>query len=298
MNKKAALSVILAGALWGIIAVFINNLSAAGLDAMNISFVRMSVSASVFLLFVLLTDRSKLKIKLKDIWIFACTGIVSVVMFNCCYFYTLIHSQASVAVVLLYTSPAFILLLSAVFFKEKITPIKVSALILTLCGCVFTAELIGSGAGITPFIMLTGIGSGLFYGLYTIFGRIALKKYDKVTVTVYTFVFGFIGSIFVGKPVETVTKISDKPQMLIWCIGVGVICTVLPYFLYTSGLQSLENSKAAILVAVEPLVGAIIGMTVYHESRGLQKIIGIICISCGIILLNLPDKKAEKSASL
>lgn len=294
MNKKAVFSVILAGTLWGIIAIFINKLSAGGMDAMNISFIRMSVSAAVFTLFVLITDRSKLKIKIRDLWIFACTGIVSVVMFNCCYFYTLINSQASVAVVLLYTSPVFIMLLSALFFKEKITPVKIFALILTLFGCVFTAELIGSGASVTPLIMLTGIGSGLFYGLYTIFGRIALKKYDTVTVTVYTFIFGLIGSLFVGKPLETIGKISSEPKILIWCLGIGIICTVLPYFFYTSGLQKLENGKAAILVAVEPLVGAVLGMTVYHESRGILKIIGILCILGAIVLLNLPEKKTEK----
>ena len=44
---------------------------------------------------------------------------------------------------------------------------------------------------------------------------------------------------------------------------------------------------AAILVAVEPLGGAVIGMTVFHESHDLLKLIGIALILGAIILLNL-----------
>ena len=294
MNKKSVSSVILAGVLWGLITVFIKRLSAGGLDAMNISLIRMGVAAPLFTVFIAITDREKLKIKFRDIWVFIGTGIVSVVLFNICYFYTMINSEASVAVVLLYTSPVFIMILSAIFFKEKITGRKIFALILTLCGCVFVAGLIGSGAKLRPLILLTGIGSGLAYGLYTIFGRVALKKYDTLTVTVYTFIFGLIGSLFVGKPVETISKISAEPSLIIWCLGIGIFCTVMPYFFYTKGLEKLDSGKAAILVAVEPMVGAVLGMTVYHESRSIIKIIGIVLILAAIILLNLPEKEKAK----
>lgn len=293
MNKKAVTSVILAGILWGIITIFIKKLSVGGLDAMNISLVRMLVAAPLFTAFVGIIDRQKLKIKLKDTWIFAGTGIISVVLFNICYFYTMINSEASVAVVLLYTSPVFIMILSAIFFKDKITGRKIIALLLTLCGCIFVAGLIGSGAKLKPLIMLTGICSGLAYGLYTIFGRVALKKYDTMTVTVYTFIFGLIGSLFVGRPVETIGTISKNPSLIIWCLGIGIFCTVMPYFLYTKGLEKLDSGKAAILVAVEPMVGAVLGMTVYHESKSIIKIIGIILILTAIILLNLPEKKSD-----
>ena len=49
----------------------------------------------------------------------------------------------------------------------------------------------------------------------------------------------------------------------------------------------------AILVAVEPLVGALIGMTVYHESHDALKLLGMGCIFAAIILLNLPDGRKK-----
>lgn len=293
MKKYAPIiSVIAAGVLWGVISFFIKSLSAAGLYAMEIGFIRLLVAAPLFTSLTAFTDPSKLKIHLRDIWMFAGTGIVSIVLFNSLYFYTMIHAQASVAVVLLYTSPVFIMLLSAVIFKEKITLRKVAALIMTVIGCAFVAGLSGS-SGLTALTLITGLASGLFYGLYTIFGRFALAKYDPVTVTVYSFIFGMIGSLPVGKPAHVFRTVADRPNLILLCLGIGIFCTVLPYFLYTWGLSGMESGKAAILVAVEPLVGAVIGMTFFHESTGAVKLIGMAMILGALVLLNLPQRSDE-----
>lgn len=294
-DKKPVFSVLLAGILWGIITIFIKHLSAFGLDAMNISLIRMITAAPLFTLALAVTDKSKLKIKPKDIWIFIGTGVISVVLFNCLYFYTMINSQASIAVVLLYTSPVFVMILSAILFKEKITVKKVIALLLTFAGCIFTAGLLGGGYKISPIILLTGLGSGLCYALYSVFGRVALQKYSSNTVTAYTLIFGLIGSLFIGKPAETFKTVAQNPSLILWCLGIGIFCTVLPYFFYTAGLNKLESSKAAIIVAVEPLVGGVLGMTVYHEPHSAAKILGMALILSAIVLLNLPDKKPIRS---
>ncbi len=289
-QTKPVLAVIAAGVLWGIISIFVKRLSSS-IDPLQISLIRMLIAAVCFSLFVLIKDRSTFKINWKDLWMFACTGIVSIVLFNTCYFYTTIHSQASIAVVLLYTSPVFVMIFSAIFFKEKITFNKIIALILTICGCVLVAGLIGGNVSIAPHVLLTGIASGLFYALYSIFGEIALRKYDTMTVTVWTFIFGLIGSIPLGKPAATFRALTSEPILILYAFGIGILSTVLPYFLYTWGLGRMETTKAAILVAVEPLVGCVIGMTLFHEPHNIQKIIGIILILASIIILNLKVKK-------
>lgn len=283
-------AVILAGVLWGVISLFIRRLDAGGLDSFQIAWVRMLMASLLFGAFVLVTDPKKLRIRLRDAWMFVGTGIVSVVMFNTSYFYTMTHTDASVAVVLLYTSPVFIMLLSAVLFKERITPVKLTALILTVGGCVLVAGLLGGSYRIPPFCILTGLGAGLFYALYTIFGRYALAKYDTVTVTFYTFLFALVGSSPLGKIGETVAAFRADPLLILFGAGIGLISTALPYFLYTWGLQRMDSGKAAILVAVEPLVGAVIGMTLYHESHDPAKLVGMALILAAIVMLNLPER--------
>ncbi|MBQ7757140.1 MAG: DMT family transporter, partial [Oscillospiraceae bacterium] len=123
----------------------------------------------------------------------------------------------------------------------------------------------------------------------------ALEKYNSLTVTAYTFVFGLVGAFPIINPDETFSIISKNPELIFWCIGIGVVCTILPYLFYTWGLSKMESSKAAIIVAVEPLVGAVMGMTFYNEEKSLTKIIGITLILLAIVLLNIKNKDNKTS---
>lgn len=294
MDKKASkfapLAVILAGALWGIISLFVRSLYDAGLDALQISALRLCVAAASLVLVLLLFRRSLLRIRLRDLWMFVCTGVVSVVLFNTLYFYTTVNSQASVAVVLLYTSPAFVILLSALCFREKITGRKLLALGMTVGGCVLVSGMLGGGYALTPKLLLTGLGSGLFYALYTIFARLALNKYDSMTVTVYTFLMGALGALPLGKLGQSLSVLAAAPTLWVSAVCIGIVSTVLPYALYTWGLQRMDSGRASLLVAVEPLVGALVGILVFHEACGFWKILGVGLILGAVCVLSGREK--------
>ena len=295
-RKKPALAVVAAGVAWGVISLFVRRLSAAGLSPLQISLIRMVTSAVCFFPLLALRDPARLRIRPRDLWMFVGTGIVSVVLFNSLYFYTTVMSQASVAVVLLYSSPAFVLLLSALIFREKITRTKLVCLGMTVLGCALVSGVLGGGYRLTFQVLLAGLGSGFFYALYTIFARFALRRYDSMTVTAWTFLLGAVGSLPLGKAAGTVALLGESPILLLSCLGIGLVSTVLPYALYTWGLQRMESGRAAILVAVEPLVGAVLGIVCYGEPHGPAKLAGILLILGAILLLNLPEKgKQTKS---
>lgn len=284
------LAVIGAGVLWGIISIFVRHLSAAGLDSLQIVFLRGLISIIVLFFWLLIWDREALKVKWKDLWCFTGTGIISLTFFSWCYFTTIQASEASIAVVLLYTSPIFVMLFSALCFREKITLRKLIALVMTFGGSVLVAGLLGGSYRLTPNVFLIGVGAGLGYGLYSIFGRYALQKgYSSMTITFYTFVFSSLSCAVLCRPEKIPSVMS--PNTLLWCAAVALICAVAPYLLYTYGLSRMESGKAAILATVEPLVGAIVGMILYGESRGPLKIAGILLIFGAIVLLNLPEQQ-------
>lgn len=291
------LSILLAGVLWGVISLFIRKLSAAGLSAMQICFVRLLIAAPIFVMAALIFSPSHMKIRLRDIWIFLGTGVVSVVLFNYFYFYTIIHSEASVAVVLLYTSPIFVMILSALLFKEKVGAEKIIALAMTFIGCILVSGVTGGGAKLTPLVALIGVMSGLFYALYTIFGTFGLRRYDPLTVTAYTFLFAFLASLPISDVKAVFSILSATPSLWLWCAAISIISTVLPYFFYTWGLKKVEPSRAAILVAVEPLVACLLGIFFYGEGHDFPKILGILFVLGAILLLNAPKKNAAKSVS-
>ena len=284
------LCTIFAGVLWGTISVFLKNLSSSGLSLIQITASRAIFSSFFLFVYFLVKDKNLLKIKLKDIWMFVGTGVVSLTFFSLCYFSTILESGASIAVILLYTSPIFILLLSAILFKEKITKIKLFALILTFVGCIFVTG-IGGENHLSAKGLFIGLCAGFGYALYSIFSRFALEKYKPLTVTFYTFVFSSISLLPFCNIVEICSSFSEKS--LLFLIGIALVCTVLPYIFYTFGLSGLETGKAAILVTVEPLVGSLIGIFVWKENLDMLKLIGIIMIFIAVILINLNCKSQE-----
>ena len=292
------LALLLSGVLWGVISIFIRKLSSAGLSTMQICFIRLVFAAPIFVVAALIFSPKHMRIRLRDIWIFIGTGVISIFLFNYFYFYTIIHSEASVAVVLLYTSPIFVMILSVILFKEKIGPTKIIALVMTFIGCVLVSGVITGTSVLRPIVGFIGVLSGLFYALYTIFGVFGLKRYDPITVTAYTFLFALIVALPVGDVKGTFTVIGNNPTLWLWCAGISVVGTVLPYFFYTWGLKYVESSRASLLSAVEPLVASLVGIVFYGEGRNFAKILGIVFVLAALLLLNLRKPKQKEQGSV
>lgn len=282
------LFVIIAGSLWGAMGIFVRGLAGAALTSIEICLVRMIVSTVLLTLFLLITNKEALKIKIKDVWIFIGAGIFSLTFFGFCYFTTIQMTSMSVAAVLLYTSPVFVMLLSALFFREKITKRNIICVAIALIGCVFVTGIIGEGLNLPIMGILFGLGSGLGYGLYSIFSRFAINKgYGPYTITFYSFLFSSIALLFITKPGEVVSKlmVGNIGSNMLYVIGTSVIVTVLPYMFYTKGLTMIENTKAAVMACIEPIMATVFGFIVYKEVLSIYEIIGIVLVLTAIALL-------------
>lgn len=292
-EKIGSLCVIIAGICWGLIGLFTRRLSSVGLDSIQITFLRSLFATILLLIYLFITDKSKLKIKLKDIWIFIGTGICSVSFFNICYFKAIQMTSLSVAAVLLYTAPAMVMIMSCIFFGEKLTVHKVLALVFAFAGCLFTTGLIGSNANISGMGVLIGLGSGFGYALYSIFGTVAVKKYNSFTVTFYTFLLSTIGLFPVSRPLDEVDTLKEHPKAIIVAFSLALIASVLPYIFYTYGLKYVEAGKASIMAYIEPMVATICGIVVFKETLNISIILGIVLIFVSVILLNIKAKSSK-----
>lgn len=297
MEKKAYASILAAASLWGCIGVFLKLLTAAGLSSMQSVAVRSVVAAVLYLLWLLVRDRRALHIRLRDCGYFVGTGICSLVFFNWCYFTTISSSSMSVAAVLLYTSPVFVMLMSALLFREPITAKKLAALALTFGGCVLVTGLFPMDkGGISGKTILFGLGSGFGYALYTIFGKFALRKYSSATVTLYTFLFAALGSVPLAGFGGHWDLLLDG-RVALGGIGIGLFCCILPYLLYTEGLRHAQAGKAAILATAEPFVAAFLGIAVFHEAVTPFKLLGMAAIFAAILMLSGGEQSTAKQTS-
>jgi len=282
------LLIILAGCFWGSMGIFVRKLTGSGFTSVQIVSIRVTLAALFFLLLLFFRDRSGFRISLRDLPLFLGLGFGSILFFTVCYFTAITMMPLSTAAILLYTSPIWIMLMSALFFREKMNGRKLLALALAFAGCVLVSGV--TGEGITFTGLLVGLGSGLGYGLYSILGTVALRRYSPYTVTAYTFLFAAAGSWLICGPSDMVSKFAaapDLPGLILFCCLTALVTAVIPFLSYTLGLRTVEASRAGILATVEPLVATLIGVLVFSEPLTLLSGAGIILILSAVILLNL-----------
>ena len=287
----ATILVILAGVSWGLLGVFLRHITATGLSPADACALR-SLSATLILGMALAVWRSSLlRIRWQDIWCFVGGGCVSILLFNYCYFLTLQRTSIGVAVILLYTSPIFIAILARILFREPFTRQKFLALLLMLIGCALVSGIADGKPTLTLTGLATGLSSGLCYGLYTIFGRYAQKRgYSTATITFWNFLCSAIASFVLPHWGTVAHTFMQQPMLWLWVLALVVISTILPYCCYTAGLARMEASRAAVLVAVEPLVATLAGILFYDERLSLAVIVGIILVLMAILVLQMPWK--------
>ncbi|QOR67859.1 EamA family transporter [Cytobacillus suaedae] len=286
MEKNSAYLFILIGAvLWGVIGIFVTTLYEHGFSPTQVVTIR-AISAALFLvLYTLIKNRQLLKIHIYDSKYFIGTGIVSIVFFNWCLFSAIQETSISIAAILLYTAPAFVTVLSRVIFKESFTAKKITALFITLIGCALVIGVVPNNNGAISFYgLILGLGSGFFYALYSIFGKFALRKYDSLTVSVYTFIFAAI-AITPFSGLRSILPLFVNGKVWLSILGLGFLSTMLAYILYTKGLQYVETSRASILATVEPVVAALLSFIIYQEQLLLWQYIGIFLVIFAVIIV-------------
>ncbi|ADH99923.1 DMT family transporter [Salisediminibacterium selenitireducens] len=279
MTKKTAyILVIIGAALWGTTGLFVQQLNAIGFTPWETVGIRLTFSAVLILLFLGIFKPAMLRIQLSHLPYFIGTGIISIAFFNFFFFTVIDEANLSLAVVLLYTGPVFVTILSRLFFKEPFTGAKGLALFLMLLGCALTVELLPYGTMPDGWrIVLYGLLSGFFYALYSIFGKSVSRHYHSLTITAYSMVTGsvflMLSSTLLHEPVRLI-----QPEVLLNGFGIALFATVSAYVLYTFGLTYVESSRASILSTMEPVVAIIIGVMIFGDQLNSWQALGFVLV--------------------
>lgn len=159
---------------------------------------RCGVAAVCFGLTLLFTGPAQFKVKLRDLWCFLGSGVVSLLFFTFCYFQAMTLMSLSAAAILLYTAPAIVTLFSALLFKERLTAMKLVAVVLAFLGCALVSGLGSGSMTLSTAGILYGLGAGFGYAMYSIFARFALERgYSSNTINFYSCLLAAVGAALI-----------------------------------------------------------------------------------------------------
>jgi drug/metabolite transporter, DME family len=279
------LAVVAAASIWGTLGLFAKILYAQGISFESLVAVRASVGWVAVMVFVLATGKAKsLRVTGRDLAFLVPLGLVGIGCFYLLYFFTVRESTVGTAAILLYSSPAFVVVLASLFLNEALNVAKVLALFLTAGGVFLVAGAYDpSNLEVTPTVVLTGLLSGLTYGLYSIFGRPVTGHLSPSVILSFALFFGSLLLVVAALPtLDTLAGLPTSSYALLFMLA--VVHTTLGFALYTFGLGRLGAGRAAIVATVEPVVAGVLGTALLGEDLTFPKLVGALLVISGAAL--------------
>ncbi|MBQ8509201.1 MAG: EamA family transporter [Clostridia bacterium] len=297
MNKKylGIFYILLAGVLWGFFPIFSNVLYANGITVMQAVSARAGFAALIYLVWGVCAGTYK-GLKWRDYGFFAFYGVCSILGTYIFYSLSIKYLSTAMAAILLYTAPAFVIVFNRIFYGDKITPIKIVALITTIAGSFLVVRAYDVGALVVNLPgILFGLGSGIAYSLLTVIGRAAIRR--GYTAKQNTFVPAMAAGLVMTVAVPQWTLPFPSATVVLCYLAVAVIGSVLPYFFYQKGLATgIDGGVASLLANVEPVTATIFGCILLHDAIEVWQIIGILVVLAGAMLPEFAaSRKLKKS---
>ena len=284
-----------AASTWGTLGIFSKMLYAEGVSFEALVAFRAVVGWLAVMLFLVGTGGlRRLGVPRRDLAFLLPLGLVGIGLFYLFYFYTVRESAVGTAAVLLYSSPAFVVVLAWVFLGEGLGPIKLVSLGLTVGGVFLVAGAYDpANLEVTPTVLVTGLLAGLTYGLYSVFGRPVAGRLGPAVILSYALFFGMVLLLVAAIPtLQTLAGLTLTSYALLFMLA--VVHTTLAFALYTFGLGRLGAGRAAIVATVEPVVAGALGTVLLGEELTIPKVVGAGLVISGAVLAQMGFRKTGR----
>lgn len=200
------------------------------------------------------------------------------------YFKTIELSNVSFATILQFTAPFFIFIYESIKNKKVPAVSTVILLFMTILGVIFIATKGNfSNLSVSLEALLLGIISAIMIAFYSTYPKKLLKKYGSITVVGWGMIVGSI----ISNVIHPIWKIEGdvNTQSIIQVMIVVILGTSIAYLIYIASLNYISSSLAGILTAFEPVLAAILSVTIFGLKFSFIEIVGFVLVFVSIFIL-------------
>ena len=275
-SPKSLAMLILAMSIWGTIGIFRKMIP---LPSALIAFSR-GVIGTVFALLVMKIRGKQMEHHLSKrvmallVLTGALIGLSWMVLFEA-YNYT----SVSVATLCYYMEPTFVVLLSLLIFKEKLTVKKGVCSFLALVGMVLVSGILEAGKlqkGDLTGVLLS-IGAAMLYAAVVLLNKSlpGIDSYEKTVIQLGSAAIVLLPYLlFSGSFAGNTWDVKTIALLLF----VGIIHTGISYTLYFGSLDGLRTQTVALFSYIDPVVALFLSALILHERINIPGVIGAILI--------------------
>ena len=260
-----------------------------GLSPINLTISRLFIGCIIFLIFFVSYKKNFSKLQKNDIIPIFLLGFFGIIIYHLSLNYGELYVSPSVASLIIATIPIFIVILAAIFLKEKTTPKILFGIIISLCGVVIIS-IAGTPNASFEIKYLSAAAAVLVASIvgaiYTIAGKKLLERYSPLSLTVYAFLLGIIGLIpFIRLSLfEELMNLSITGWIAV--IFLGIFPTFIAYIFWFVTLEVKTASELSVYVYLIPVVSTVISHFLIDEKITIFFFFGGILVIAGLFIVN------------
>ena len=261
------------------------------------------LSASVIIFpFAIKSFRSERKLISRHWKYFFWLALTGITLFNTCVYIAGHYSPAiNLALIGTTSSPIFVILLAAIFLREKITILQCSGLIICITGIVLLLSK-GSMERLLTFRFSTGdwwiLCGAMLFAIYTILVRTKPVSISPINFLFVTFTLGLLLLFpFYIWEVGTTVPVKWNGKLLLIILYLGFGASIIAFFCWNASIAILGSSRTAMFGNLIPIFSAFEAVVLLDEGiTAIYAISGILVIS-GLVIANTGMKKISHNKS-
>lgn len=275
--KKAYVFVILTAILFGTMEVACKA-AGNGLDPFQLTFLRFAIGGLILLPFAIVELRkNQIKLNAKDFLILAGVGALGIPISMVFFQIGVINSNAATASVLICINPMFTMVFAHFFANEKLNRNKFIVLAIGLVGLIFMIKPWNVQEGNTVFGIVCMLLAAIFFGAYTVAGKVSVQKMGIMAQTSISFILGslilLIIILITGKPV--IAGVGDNLLLVLY---VGIFVTGLGYYCYFMAIKASDASTGSLAFFIKPAIAPVMAVIFLKETILWNTYVGIALI--------------------
>ena len=288
----------LAAVMWGISGLFAESLFkvSSKITPIWLTQVRLIISGIVLLIIATVLHQkpfSVLKDKKNTLHIIA-YGIFGLLPVQVFYFIAIEMANASIATILQFIGPFFVLTYLAVTHQQVLRKLDVLAAILAFIG-VFLLSTHGNfnQLAITPLALFFGLLSALGEASYTLIPIKLVKRVSSLVVTGWGMLFAGIGLMIVY---PRFPAIPNTPRAWLDVSAIIIIGTIIPFQIMANALRYVKPSTVSLLDAFEPLSATVGSVLIFGLVMSGMDWLGTLLVIGAVLALNFTPKRNIKKS--
>lgn len=272
---------------WGFSATFAKFLFKHNVDLLTLVQMRSTLSFVVLFVFLSIFKREYLKVPKRDVLRFTLLGVIGIAGSNFTYYFTLNEINVATAIIMQYTAPVLVVLYGVLSRSERITPVKLSAMFLSLLGCAFVVRIFEvQFLNLSKIGLLSGVASALCWAFFNVYGKKVGQRYNVWGSLTFSLMFAGIFWLMFNPPWKILNSDFSLSDWIVFFIF-AMISVLIPYFFYFTGLKFIQPSSAIITSTLEPVVAIISAWVIVEEKLSLIQLIGAIFVISAVALLQI-----------